>query len=373
MPESKSIVPMKGVGGRSGSHGGASTTKFMFGPIPPSATSHATTIPFQAPSGKDDKSGINKSDLENQTDSKEESKDEEEEVDASQVTNDPTGAVPKVQPKIKNTDFKDVEETGKWGSLSKKELYVAAGFVLILLVVIVVIVVVLLTSTSSKGSSDNNNNTNASNASVVNTTPAVPLEQFGSMEAKYDHLLRLLGGQPLTRNLSEAFPETLRAFRKLDFTTENDPFLLAGHWVMNEPTSNAVDFFNDRFTLASIYYNNNGEDWASNSGWLSPEHVCDWGERNVKCDTSSSDYGIVEELDLSSNNLTGTVPATIALLTSLKGLWLKDNSLTGTIPGELLGSLPKLIILYLQDNEFEGRIPTSLLDSGSLGKWGGVH
>jgi hypothetical protein len=59
----------------------------------------------------------------------------------------------------------------------------------------------------------------------------------------------------------------------------------------------------------------------------------------------------------------------MALLTTLKGIWLRENGLSGNIPGEVFGSLPKLIILYLQDNNFEGEIPISLLDSGSLGTW----
>jgi Leucine-rich repeat (LRR) protein len=42
--------------------------------------------------------------------------------------------------------------------------------------------------------------------------------------------------------------------------------------------------------------------------------------------------------DLSSNNLVGTLPASVGNLESLKRLGLTDNDLTGTVPPLLLMS-----------------------------------
>jgi hypothetical protein len=154
----------------------------------------------------------------------------------------------------------------------------------------------------------------------------------------------------------------------------------AAKWAMEADSDNlAVDQLRDRFALASLYYAGNGDGWINRRGWLSKDHVCEWGARGgdgdndneqVKCTLDvTTGHRVVNELDLSFNNLTGTVPATVSLLTTVKGVWLRDNSLTGTIPGEEFGSLPKLVVLYLQHNDFVGEIPVSLLESGSLGAW----
>lgn len=44
---------------------------------------------------------------------------------------------------------------------------------------------------------------------------------------------------------------------------------------------------------------------------------------------------------VSMNNLSGTIPASIAELESLKELWIAENAITGTIPG-VVGELTNL-------------------------------
>ncbi|XP_040866341.1 receptor-like protein EIX1 [Glycine max] len=65
------------------------------------------------------------------------------------------------------------------------------------------------------------------------------------------------------------------------------------------------------------------------------------------------------ELDLSVNQLEGTIPTSFGNLTSLVELDLSLNQLEGTIPISL-GNLTSLVELDLSANQLEGNIPTSL-------------
>ena len=76
------------------------------------------------------------------------------------------------------------------------------------------------------------------------------------------------------------------------------------------------------------------------------------------------DAPALENLYISSNNLKGTVPTEILLLTSLKRLALAYNDLTGSIP-DTIGGLSNLEFLSLHDNGFTGSIPSRL---GQLNK-----
>ena len=69
----------------------------------------------------------------------------------------------------------------------------------------------------------------------------------------------------------------------------------------------------------------------------------------------------VTGLDLSSESLTGTVPAGLGRLHGLTSLDLSGNSLTGSIPAAL-GDLPELATLRLTGNSLSGCIPAALRD-----------
>ena len=74
-------------------------------------------------------------------------------------------------------------------------------------------------------------------------------------------------------------------------------------------------------------------------------------------------------LDLSGNELTGSIPTELEYLDNLEALDLSDNQLTGSIPTEL-GSLINLRQLYLFGNELTDSIPTELGNLGNLkGLW----
>jgi hypothetical protein len=76
---------------------------------------------------------------------------------------------------------------------------------------------------------------------------------------------------------------------------------------------------------------------------------------------------VLKEINLYGNGLTGTLPYTMAQLSELKYVSLHNNSLTGPLPESLLGDIsmpdmvPDLVSLNLAHNQFTGKIPHNLV------------
>lgn len=62
------------------------------------------------------------------------------------------------------------------------------------------------------------------------------------------------------------------------------------------------------------------------------------------------------ELDLSKNALSGSLPLKLKELKSLQKFMIEENKLDGALPGELLLSMPKLLLLDLSSNNFTGEL-----------------
>ena len=109
----------------------------------------------------------------------------------------------------------------------------------------------------------------------------------------------------------------------------------------------------DEVALIALYEATDGDNWVSNQNWLSNRPIGTW-------------YGVVTdendrviELDLSDNELKGTIPSELGHLVYLEGLYLSENQLSGTIPSAL-SVLSNLIELSLWSNELTGMIPPEL-------------
>ncbi len=73
----------------------------------------------------------------------------------------------------------------------------------------------------------------------------------------------------------------------------------------------------------------------------------------------------LEDLVLEDNSLSGSIPIQIAQCVQLKNMSLANNQLTGSIPFEL-GGLQQLVTLNLSKNQLSGSIPSSLGNMGAL-------
>lgn len=138
----------------------------------------------------------------------------------------------------------------------------------------------------------------------------------------------------------------------------------------------------DSLALVSLYNATNGTNW--NTTWNLNAPVSTWHG------VTRTINGCVQELNLSNNNLVGTIPleigelaaltrltlhsnslsgsipATIGDLGELRQIWLFSNQLSGTLPTEI-GALSQLTHLGIGGNQLTGTIPTSYGDLNSLG------
>ena len=109
----------------------------------------------------------------------------------------------------------------------------------------------------------------------------------------------------------------------------------------------------DRAALEDLYHATNGASWKRRTNWLSNASLGTWAGITV------NNAGRVIELNLSFNQLSGTLPAALGQLTQLQKLHLSSNQLSGPIPAEL-GRLSQLRFLYLNDNQLSGTLPMAL-------------
>ena len=98
-----------------------------------------------------------------------------------------------------------------------------------------------------------------------------------------------------------------------------------------------------RYALLTLWYSLNGDAWVKNDGWLVAEDECSW--YGIECiNDQVTTVGTTQVLVgiWSQNNLSGTIPADVALLASVIQINLGGNQ---KITGSLLPSIANLNIL----------------------------
>ncbi|MDW7695377.1 gliding motility-associated C-terminal domain-containing protein [Flammeovirgaceae bacterium SG7u.111] len=110
---------------------------------------------------------------------------------------------------------------------------------------------------------------------------------------------------------------------------------------------------NDRESLVALYNATDGASWKTT--WDLNTPITEWFGVEVNADTC------VISIRLTDNGLTGSIPPEIDSLSLLEDLFLDKNNLSDTIPN--MGNLTNLQRLNLSENELSGPIPATL---GSL-------
>ncbi len=141
-----------------------------------------------------------------------------------------------------------------------------------------------------------------------------------------------------------------------------------------------------RDALVDLYNSTNGANWSNNTNWTSSNPVSTWfgvtttniagtehvtqinlSQNNLTGTLTSSieDFTHLNSLQLNTNNIGGTIPVSIANLQELNLLLLAVNNLTGGIPSEL-GNMSSITYLNLGDNPLGGSIPVEIFNLTDL-------
>jgi len=118
----------------------------------------------------------------------------------------------------------------------------------------------------------------------------------------------------------------------------------------------------DDWTALKVFYENT-TNWQKNVGWSetftnhnTPPEDCNL--EDVK-GISLNEHGRVKGVSLFTNDIIGSLPAEIGLLTELENITMYGNQLSGPIPPEI-GNLKKLTTIWLSDNQISGSIPIEI-------------
>jgi hypothetical protein len=109
-----------------------------------------------------------------------------------------------------------------------------------------------------------------------------------------------------------------------------------------------------RFAMAILYCEFNGDNWLEGDFWLSDLHECDWYTLvGVDPCGRREQYQIIRSY---GQQMRGTLPPELSMISTLWEVTLSDNLIEGTIPPEYY-KLSKLGTLSLAFNLFKGPIP----------------
>ena len=144
----------------------------------------------------------------------------------------------------------------------------------------------------------------------------------------------------------------------------NSPQYRAVEWLAQDKNDNGSNWSGyellQRYVLRVLYHSTNGEKWSNSapSTWFGASSVCDWGSTDAQCNGNGQQ---VDYIDLWRNNLQGTIPDELGLLTALTYLDLSLNRrLASTMIPSQLGELTALTFLDLSFNRLASMIPSQL-------------
>jgi hypothetical protein len=210
--------------------------------------------------------------------------------------------------------FAESKDPGRWS----RKFYIMICIGLAVLAIIIAISVVFGTKSAS------------SNASEEPSTGG---------ETRETQFSQLLVGNSLA-DPSLLSDESSSESKAMKWIIYEDPLAL-------DPTNSSAENelrISQRYSLATIYFASPVGQWANATRWLDNDE-CEWF--GIVCDED-----VVNEIDLSENNLTGTISADIAQLSSLVRFVINQNEVKGSIPTSM-AKMSNLKVLGLRYNSLD--------------------
>jgi len=152
--------------------------------------------------------------------------------------------------------------------------------------------------------------------------------------------------------IDPVLPPSTRALLNIPGTCQNwsREWLRTGKDVMEFQ----VHRVRQRFAMAMMYCEFDGDNWLESELWVSDLHECDWYTMiGVDPCGKSEQYQIIRNY---GQQMRGTLPPEISMISSLWEITLSDNLLEGPIPPEY-AKLSELDTFILSFNLFKGDIP----------------
>ena len=115
----------------------------------------------------------------------------------------------------------------------------------------------------------------------------------------------------------------------------------------------------DRDVLEALYDETDGDNWTKNRRWKT--------NNDPWFGVTANTAGEVSHVELTNNNLSGSMPPELGSMNDMTNLLLDGNALTGSIPTGLGDRANKIKYLFLHDNQLTGSIPAEL--GGNNSSW----
>ena len=162
---------------------------------------------------------------------------------------------------------------------------------------------------------------------------------------------------PLVEELKEWIIPTEQDYIPFSDPTSAQSQALA--WLQTDPIALSANRTSttllQRYVLVVLYFATSGSGWLW--PYLSPDNECTWnlGTNNtgVFC---LEDGETVDRIKMNDNNLRGTLPWELVLLTNLQQVEFDKNRLSGSIPSRI-NELTRLEIFWAMSNDLTGPLP----------------
>lgn len=270
-------------------------------------------------------------------------------------------------------DLHEIEIPSKRTGLSASKVACVMGTILI---AVIVAIIVALKSSESERMGPSPSSPQTPGTPQDPSTPQAPITP--RMKAVIDYLARNGVSDPTALN------------------TNGTPQQQAADWIANTDivldSNEDESRFIQRYVMAVFYYSLGGPEWKKQANFLGMEDECSWSMESPIDNTKDmytfgitcNAYSRAETIMMPDNNLVGSLPSELGLLTALdlvalnhnqisgsipdayqslkylEGFELQYNKLTGTLPSFLGDDMKQLRVLSLSNNKLQGQLPSSM-------------